>query len=127
MRALASRLGSFSRAALLGAGVTAVALVACYAPILRGMADQWLHDEDMGHALLVPVVIVWILWRERDRWIALPAQPSWWGFALLALAAGMHLVSGLGAGLFAGSVAFVLSIAGAVLGLGGFALVDGNF
>ena len=30
--------------------VTALALAVCYAPVIDGMADQWWHDEDMGHA-----------------------------------------------------------------------------
>jgi exosortase len=102
--------------------VTALMLVLCYAPILRGMFDQWMHDEDMGHGLVVPIVILWIVWRERRRWMVLPPQPSWWGLALLAVAASVHFMSVMGAGLFAGSVAFVLSVAGMVLCLGGTAL-----
>jgi len=38
--------------------VTAVALVVCYAPVLRGMFDQWSHDENMGHGFVVPIVIL---------------------------------------------------------------------
>jgi exosortase len=87
------------------------------------MFDQWWHDEDMGHGVVVPIVILWIVWKERNRWLALPARPSWWGFAILAAAAGAHLVSVMGGGLFAGSVAFVLSVAGAVACLGGFAFL----
>lgn len=52
--------------------VTALILLVCYAPILKGMIDQWLNDEDMGHGLVVPVVILWIVWRERKRWMELP-------------------------------------------------------
>ena len=103
--------------------ITAVVLVFCYAPVLRGMFDQWLHDEDMGHGFVVPLFILWIVWKERHRWQALTTHPSWWGFALLALAACMHFGSALGAGLFVGSVAFVLSVAGAVLCLAGFAFL----
>jgi hypothetical protein len=77
----------------------------------------------MGHGFVVPMVILWIVWKERNRWIALPTQPSWWGFALLAVAACVHSVSVIGVGLFAGSVAFVLPVAGAVLCLGGIALL----
>ncbi|MBC7927212.1 MAG: archaeosortase/exosortase family protein [Bryobacteraceae bacterium] len=101
----------------------AVALVVCYAPVIRGMANQWSHDQDMGHGFAVPIVALWIVWEERKRWIALPRQPSWWGLVVLAVAACVHFVSVMGAGLFAGSVAFVLSIAGAVLCLGGFAFL----
>jgi exosortase len=48
-------------------------------------------------------------------------QPSAWGFAVLAAAACMQVASALGAGLFAGSLALVLSLAGLVLCLLGFA------
>src|SRR5664279_27521 len=91
--------------------VSVVALAACYAPVLEGMLDQWLHDEDMGHGIVVPIVILWIVWKERKRWMALPLRPSWWGLAILVLAAGAHFGSVIGAGLFAGSVAFVMSVA----------------
>ena len=75
----------------------------------------------MSHGFLVPIVVLWIVWRERERWQALPAELSWWGWAVLAAGAGMQLAAALGAGLFAGSKAFLVSVAGAVLALGGFA------
>lgn len=103
-----------------GAFLTVLALVACYASTLRGMFQQWASDEDMSHGFVVPVIILWIVWRERKRWTAQPAKPSWWGFLLLAAAAGIQFVSVLGVGLFAGSVAFLVSVAGAVLCFGGF-------
>ena len=105
--------------------VAVVVLVACYASTLRGMFDQWSTDEDMGHGFVVPFVALWIVWRERQRWRTLPAEPSWWGFAILAAGAGMHFVSALGAGLFAASVAFVISVAGVAVCLGGFARLRG--
>jgi exosortase len=101
--------------------LTVLALVACYAPTLRGMFEQWSNDEDMSHGFLVPIVILWIVWRERGRWRALEPDPSYWGFAILASAAGLQFAASLGAGLFAGSVALLVSVAGAVLCLGGIA------
>ena len=101
--------------------LAAVALVVCYASTLRGMVHQWWTDDDMGYAFIVPCVIGWIVWRERERWRKLPVQPSLWGFAVLALAAGLQVASALGAGLFAESLAFVVSLAGLVLCLLGFA------
>jgi exosortase len=101
--------------------LTAVALVAGYAPTLRGMVEQWSSDEEMSHGFVVPIVALWIVWRERARWQSLPAEPSRWGFVVLAAGAGMQFIAELGAGLFAGSVAFLVSVAGAVLSLGGFA------
>jgi exosortase len=102
-------------------GLTVVALVACYAPTLRGVFEQWANDEDMSHGFLVPIVILWIVWRERARWRDLETDPNWWGFAILTAAAGLQFAGLLGAGLFAGSVALLVSVAGAVLCLGGLA------
>lgn len=101
----------------------AVALLACYAPVLSGMADQWSRDEDMGHGFIVPFVLVWIVWRERAQWRSLPMHGSWWGLAVLVAAGCLHFVGLLGTGLFVESVAFLASIAGAVLCAGGFPLL----
>ncbi len=84
------------------------------------MIQQWSSDDDMSHGFLVPPVILWIVWRERKRWRTLPPEPSPWGFALLAFAAALQFSAVLGVGLFTGALAFLLSIAGAVICLGGF-------
>jgi exosortase len=101
--------------------LAALALLICYASTLRGMARQWWTDQDMSYAFLVPAVIAWIVWKERARWRKLPVRPSPWGFALLAAAASLQIASAFGAGLFAASVAFALSLAGVVLAVLGFA------
>ncbi len=98
-----------------------VSLLVCYASVLRGMADQWWNDEDMGHGFLVPVVILWIVWRERDQWRRVPAEPTLWGFAWLAAGAALQLAGTLGVGLFAGSLGFLCSVVGVVMCFGGLA------
>ena len=85
------------------------------------MLRQWRTDQDMSYAFIVPAVIAWILWKERARWRKLPVRPSAWGFGLLALGACLQVASAFGAGLFAASVAFVISLAGIVLVLFGVA------
>ncbi len=99
------------------------ALLVCYVSFLKGMVEQWRTDEDMGHGFLVPIVIGWILWRERPRLRTVPPQPSNWGWAILALGAGLNCAATLGAGLFAGSLALLISVAGAVVLLGGFSRI----
>jgi exosortase len=99
---------------------TIAALLLCYASTLQGMFDQWMIDEDMGHGLLVPLVVAWVVWRERGRWLAMKAVPSGWGFLLLAIGALFHVLSMVGAGLFAASVGLVVSMAGAVMCIGGW-------
>jgi exosortase len=103
------------------ASLAILALAVCYASTLSGMVRQWWTDEDMGYAFLVPFVIGWLSCPDPTPWRSLPVQPSAWGFAVLAAAACMQVASALGAGLFAGSLALVLSLAGLVLCLLGFA------
>jgi exosortase len=100
---------------------TAIAMLACYAPVIQGMAHQWLTDEDMGHGFLVPLVVAWIIGKDRSRWNSLAVKPSLWGWAFLAGGASLQFVGAVGGGLFAGSLALLLSICGAVLILGGTA------
>ena len=101
--------------------LTALALAVCYAPAIRGMVDQWRTDEDMSYGFAVPFVIAWIVWKERERWRALETEPSWWGLPLLFGGAGLQFAGTLGVGLFASSLAFLLSTVGAIVCLGGFA------
>jgi exosortase len=83
------------------------------------MVHQWLTDDDMAHGVFVPFVIAWIVYRERSRLARLSHKPTWWALAFLAAGTGLQLASKLGAGLFAGSLALLFSVAGIVLGLGG--------
>lgn len=103
--------------------VTILILLVCYASTLRGMFGQWMSDEDMGHGAVVPFVVLWIIWRERKRWLQLPLQPSAWGILPLFAGAALNLAGTLGVGLFANSLAFLISAAGAVVCFGGFGLL----
>lgn len=110
-------MNSNSRAAIV---LAAAALSICYASVLRGMADQWWTDEDMGHGFLVPLVILWIIWREREQWQTIPVHPSLWGFIWIAAGAGLQLAGALGVGLFAGALGFLCSALGVIVCFGGF-------
>lgn len=104
-------------------GIAASAVLICYAPTLRTMSVLWWNDEDLGHCFAVPVAALWILWRERERWLKIPADPSWWGLPLLLLGAAMQTAAAMGVGVFTESVALLVSITGAVLALGGFRIL----
>ena len=73
-----------------------------YAPSLRTMAQLWVTDEDLAHGVLVPPVILWILYRERNRLRALPVEPNRWGWLLLLAGAALQMASVRGGGIFLG-------------------------
>lgn len=97
----------------------ALLLVVCFAPTLAGMAREWLNDDDMGHGFFVPAVAIWIVWQKRAEWDSIPVRPNRWGLVLVAVG-GLQLLAGtLGAEMFVARTAFLVSVAGMILHLGG--------
>lgn len=94
-------------------------LIVCYAPLLYGLARQWTTADDMGHGVLVPPVAAWIVCRRRTELATIKPLPNYWGLVLL-IWGGIQMVLGtLAAQLFLARTAFLFSLAGAVLFLGG--------
>jgi exosortase len=100
-----------------------VLLIACYAPVLARLAEQWRTDEDMGHGFFVPLVVAYMLWKQREQLCESVSSPSGWGLALVIYASLQLTVATLGAELFLARTAFVLAVIGSFLYLGGTRLV----
>ncbi|MBV8551824.1 MAG: exosortase/archaeosortase family protein [Acidobacteriaceae bacterium] len=96
-----------------------VLLTLCYAPILYRLGVQWATDENMGHGFFVPVVAGFIAWQRRGLLLATPRKPNGWGLFLVIFAGAQAVAATLGAELFTARLAFVLSLFGIVLYLGG--------
>ncbi|HXG32755.1 MAG TPA: exosortase/archaeosortase family protein [Bryobacteraceae bacterium] len=94
-------------------------LLVCYAPVLGKLARQWIEDPDMGHGVFVPVVAGYMVWRRRRELAALNPAPNWWGLAVVVWGAVQLYVATLGAELFLARTAFLISLAGSVLLVGG--------
>src|SRR5580698_3974502 len=98
-------------------------LLLSYASVLWRLVRQWDSDPDMGHGFFVPLVVGFILWQKREELQALPVAPNWWGLAVV-LYGGLQLsIATLGAELFLARTAFIVSVVGIVLLLGGTAWV----
>ena len=98
-------------------------LLASYAPVLWRLVRQWDSDPDMGHGFFVPLVAGFIVWRKRADLLVLDPEPNWWGLVVV-LYGGLQLyIATLGAELFLARTAFVISVIGTVLLLGGTAWV----
>ncbi|MGH9631778.1 MAG: exosortase/archaeosortase family protein [Bryobacteraceae bacterium] len=104
----------------LSIGWFSVLLVICYAPVLYSLIRQWNNDEDMGHGFFVPITAGYIAWQNRDKLFARHFTPNYWGLAVLGFAALQLYIATLGAELFLARTAFIESIIGVVLFLGGF-------
>jgi exosortase len=98
-------------------------LVLVYAPVLNRLVLQWINDEDMGHGFFVPAIAAYIAWQRRDELLTAKVSSSWWGLAIAAWGGIQLLLATLGAELFLARTAFVISLIGAVLFLGGPAIL----
>jgi exosortase len=94
-------------------------LIACYAPVLWSLVKQWNSDPDVGHGFFVPLISGFIVWQNREELLAKPPSPNWWGLAVVIYGAVQLYIATLGAELFLARTAFVISVIGIVLLLGG--------
>jgi exosortase len=100
-----------------------VLLIAVYFPILSKLVAQWSTDDDVSHGFFVPVVAAYIVWQRREKLLSIEWKPAWWGVAILVWAGLQAYLGMLGAELFLQRTAFLLSLLGTLLILGGTALV----
>lgn len=98
-------------------------LLVSYAPVLWRLMKQWDTDPDMGHGFFVPVLAAFIAWQKRHELLSLKPSPNWWGLAVVLYGALQLYIATLGAELFLARTAFVISLIGIVLLLGGTAYV----
>lgn len=95
-----------------------------YWGVLAKLGRFWWEDENYSHGLLIPFIIGYVLWAERDSLARVAKRPSLlWGAAavvcgLLALLAGTA-----GAELFVQRTSLVLIAAGLVVYFWGFKLL----
>jgi exosortase len=100
-----------------------VLLIVAYFPILKHLVEQWYSDPDVGHGFFVPLIFGYIAWGRREKLMAIEWKPEWWGIALMAWGFLQAYIGLLGAELFLQRSAFLISLVGLLLVLGGRALV----
>jgi exosortase len=104
--------------------VVAAALGFAYATVLAGLGRQWWTDENYSHGLLIPFIIGYILWSERDRLARAEKSPRVaWGAAAVVAALGALWAGTAGAELFMQRSSLVLMLAGVAVYFWGFRLL----
>lgn len=91
--------------------VAAVAFA--YREVLARLGRFWWDDENYSHGLLIPFVIGYILWAERDKLANAAGRPRvFWGAAAVVAALSALWVGTAGAELFTQRMSLVLLLAG---------------
>ena len=97
-------------------GLLLVAVMAAlYAPVLRGLVEQWYNEPDYSHGFLVPLISVYLIWRRRDKLRLVPQHPSFWGMVLVIASIGFLVLGSLGAELFLSRISLVGTICGLLI------------
>ncbi|MGZ8848173.1 MAG: exosortase [Pyrinomonadaceae bacterium] len=101
----------------------AAALAFLYFTVLRKLGSDWWTDENYSHGLLIPFVIGFILWQERERFEG-QTRPAMWCGGLGVAAALFALWAGTaGAELFVQRVSLVVMLVSVVIYFFGFRLL----
>jgi exosortase len=100
------------------------ALIFVYAFVLAKLSRDWWSDENYSHGLLIPFVIGYILWAEREKLRQGPYKPSMiWGGAAILLALFALWTGVAGAELFIQRTSLVLMLAGVAVYFCGWSLL----
>lgn len=98
----------------------AALLVSCYLPMLLHTGRLLWSSDDMAHGFFAPIVAVLIVWDTRAELLQPRGEPSVWSLVLLGAGALLGTVAVLGNSSTFSRFAFLLSLAGCLLVLGGW-------
>lgn len=100
------------------------ALVFVYYAVLAKLGYDWWTDENYSHGLLIPAIIGYMLWAERERIARVSRRPSLvWGGTIVVFALMSLWVGTAGAELYAQRISLLLMLAGIVIYFWGFRLL----
>ena len=99
--------------------IAIAALTGCllwsYWPTLVELREFWSRNQDYSVGQLVPLVALYLVWRERAALWAQRVRPCWWGAGLIGLAESLRLASVYYGYASGERCALLLAIAGVVL------------
>jgi len=114
------------RAWILGFIAALLAAVA-FRGALFELVRRWTTQEEYSHGFLIPLVTAWLLWTRRDALLVSIGRPAWTGAVLILLAMVMHVIGALSAIFIISQLAFIISLLGIILAVGGFSLFRAAF
>lgn len=100
------------------------ALIFTYSTVLQKLGLDWWTDENYSHGLLIPFIIGFILWSQRERLTRNAQRPAMlWGMLAVSTALTALWAGTAGAELYMQRTSLVLMLAGIAIYFWGFKLL----
>jgi exosortase len=100
------------------------AIVFAYATVMAKLFHDWWTDENYSHGLLIPFIIGYIIWSQRDKFARALVRPSGlWGGAAVVVALFALWAGIAGAELYTQRLSLILILAGIIVYFWGFTLL----
>ena len=100
------------------------AIVFAYATVMVKLFHDWWNDENYSHGLLIPFIIGYIIWSQRDKLARASVRPSvLWGGAAVVVALFALWAGIAGAELYTQRLSLILILAGIIVYFWGFTLL----
>lgn len=106
--------------------LSAVALIAfgiaiVYWQVFQRLVEAWIVDGNYSHGWLIVPLAGYFVWERRQKLLATPVRPSWFGLVVLAGSILVLLAGLYGSELFLSRVSLIGTLGGIVLFLFGWA------
>jgi exosortase A len=85
-----------NRGALLLVALCLLAPFVLYHDTARSIVAIWNSSETFAHGYAILPISLWLVWRRRENFAAIPVAPWWPGLGLLALAGAAWLLASVG-------------------------------
>jgi len=100
------------------------AIAFAYATVLVKLVHDWWNDENYSHGLLIPLIIGYIIWSQREKLARVPTRPALLLGGSAVLCALLALWAGVaGAELYTQRLSLVLLLAGIAVYFWGLSLL----
>jgi exosortase len=104
-----------------GAALLLGGLVVVYWQVFVRLIDAWIVDGNYSHGWLIIPIAAYFAWERRDKLAATPIKPSWFGLVVFAFGIFVLLAGLMGSEFFLSRVSLIITLAGIVLFLFGWA------
>jgi len=110
---------AWGRLPWLALGFAAAAALALYAPVIAGMATDWIEFPSLSHGFAIPLISAYLLWSKRHLLEEAPIHGSIVGLPVVVVALSMLVIGSLGGESFIARLSLPFTLLGTLLFLMG--------